>query len=60
MRMTNDHQLVTGQANDINKLLEYYLGDDNTVSETEVLDSWRRLAEAAHDKLGTGWIRPSG
>lgn len=52
---TTDHQLVTGQANDINQLLEYYLGDDSTVSEQQVLDAWRRLAEAAHDKLGTGW-----
>lgn len=56
MQMTSDHQLVTGQANDINTLLEYYLGEvDSDVSEKEVLDAWRRLAEAAHDKLGTGW-----
>lgn len=53
--MTSDHQLVTGQANDINRLLEYYLGDDNTVSDQQALDSWRRLAVAAHDKLQAGW-----
>lgn len=55
MRMTTDHQLVTGQANDVNTLLEYYLGDDSTVSEQQVLHAWCRLAEAARDKLGTGW-----
>lgn len=56
MQMTSDHQLVTGQANDINQLLEYYLGEvDSDVSEKEALNAWRRLAEAAHDKLGTGW-----
>ncbi len=55
MQMTSDHQLVTGQAKDLNRLLEYYLGENSTVSDQQARDAWRRLAVAAHDKLGTGW-----